>query len=61
MDSASLLSRGPFGFRLETNVRFGVGVVRELPDYLLNRGARKIAVIVDAGAEKNPAAQSCSP
>lgn len=58
MDSASLLSRGPFGFRLETNVRFGVGVVRELPDYLLNRGARKIAVIVDAGAEKNPAAQS---
>src|SRR5438874_191789 len=55
MDS---LESKEFKFRLNTNMEFGVGVSRKLPDTLEGWDCKRAGVVVDAGLRSNSEAQN---
>ena len=58
----------PFGFKLNSNLKFGPGSLRELAPLLKEQGYRRVAVIIDSGVEgsevwretKSELAECCS-
>jgi alcohol dehydrogenase len=44
----------PFPFWLNTNMRFGAGIARELPDHLQQLGVTRMGVVVDANVATTP-------
>jgi alcohol dehydrogenase class IV len=51
-------SNGKFSFWLHTETRFGEGIVESLPETLQGWGARRVAVVADAGVRDNQHVQS---
>ena len=47
-----------FSFMLHTDLRFGAGEVRKLPEHIRRFGWRNVALVIDAGPLKNPAWQA---
>ncbi len=44
----------PFQFKLNTDLRFGVGALARLPEWLEQAGWRRLALVIDGGVSRHP-------